>query len=379
MVWQTKKLEDCLDKIIYTNKIQKKDFLTSGLYPIVSQESEKINGFWNDEADLFKCKTPVVVFGDHTQVLKYVDFDFVLGADGVKILQPDKILDSRFFYYFLNSIYLKSLGYARHYRLLKKIGVPIPSLSEQQRIVKILDGVFKNIAKVKANTEKNLQNSKDLFEAYLQNVFANPGDDWKEKIFDEIIESNVIGLVKNRKEQSDDAKYKYVKMNNITRDNNFDFSKYTRVNATEVEIEKYCLLKDDFLFNTRNSYELVGKTCIFEGDDEKDVLFNNNIMRVRFGKRIVPHFINYVFSSKIIIDKIKHLKSGTTNVSAIYYKDLKNLIFPVPSFNEQKSIVKKLDALSEQTKKLGEIYKKKLEDLEELKKSVLQKAFAGEL
>src|SRR3989339_2052260 len=134
--WQTKNFEDCLDKVVYTSKIQRKDFLKSGLFPIISQESEDINGYWDDKKDLFKCKKPVVIFGDHTQVLKYVDFDFVLGADGVKILQPKEILDSRFFYFFLQSVDLKSLGYARHYRLLKEIDVSFPSLPEQHRIVK---------------------------------------------------------------------------------------------------------------------------------------------------------------------------------------------------------------------------------------------------
>jgi len=133
------------------------------------------------------------------------------------------------------------------------------------------------------------------------------------------------------------------------------------------------------LFNTRNSYELVGKTCIFGGDKEKHILFNNNIMRVRFIKTINPHFINYAFSSKLIANKIKYLKSGTTNVSAIYYKNLKDLMLSIPSFYEQKSIVKKLDKLSEQAKKLEKCYKQKLLLLEELKKSVLSKAFSGDL
>jgi len=253
------------------------------------------------------------------------------------------------------------------------------SRSEQYRIVKVLDKVFEKTVKIKENSEKNLQNSKNLFESYLQSIFTNPGKDWEEKRFDEIIKSNVIGLVKNIKEQSAYKKYKYVKMNNITRDNNFDFSKYTRVNATKEEVEKYNLIKGDFLFNTRNSYELVGKTCIFEGNDEKDILFNNNIMRVRFTKTCNSHFINYAFSSRIIINKIKHFKSGTTNVSAIYYKDLKTLVLPIPSITVQNSIVSKLDALSTETKRLESIYKQKLADLEELKRSILKSAFNGEL
>src|SRR3989338_4801238 len=103
MTLEVKYFEDCLEKVKYTKKIQRKDFLEEGRFPIVSQEQEYINGFWNESKDLFKIIKPVVIFGDHTQVLKYVDFDFVLGADGVKILQPCSFLNPKFFFYWLKS------------------------------------------------------------------------------------------------------------------------------------------------------------------------------------------------------------------------------------------------------------------------------------
>src|SRR5262245_6116189 len=115
------------------------------------------------------------------------------------------------------------------------------------------------------------------------------------KAFEEIIENNLIGITRGSSEQSVSRKYKYVKMNNITRDNRFDFSDYTCIDANDGEIKKFSLKSGDFLFNTRNSHELVGKTCIFESNDEEATLFNNNIMRVRFKKNIIPAYINYAF------------------------------------------------------------------------------------
>ena len=118
---------------------------------------------------------------------------------------------------------------------------------------------------------------------------------WEIKRLDDIIESNIIGLTKNSSEQDVHHKFKYVKMNNITKDNCFDLSKYTCVNAKKEEVEKYSLSFGDFLFNTRNSYELVGKTCLFTGMGNDVVLYNNNIMRIRFLIIINPFFINYAF------------------------------------------------------------------------------------
>lgn len=174
--WETKIFDDCIEKVTYTQKVQRKDFLDDGDFPIVSQEEAFINGYWNDDDDLYRVSTPVVVFGDHTKVLKYVDFDFVLGADGVKILQPRQFLFPKFFYYRLTAENFESLGYARHYKLLKGMEIPVPPLPEQKRIVAILDQAFEAIATAKANAEKNLQNARALFDSHLQSVFSQCGE-----------------------------------------------------------------------------------------------------------------------------------------------------------------------------------------------------------
>ena len=120
--------------MIYTKKVPRKDFLDAGPYPVVSQEDEFINGHWDQAADLFRVVVPVVVFGDHTKVIKYVDFDFVLGADGVKILQARDFLVPRFFFRQVRVLESESLGYARHYKLLKEHEVVCPPIPEQERM-----------------------------------------------------------------------------------------------------------------------------------------------------------------------------------------------------------------------------------------------------
>ena len=137
--WEYKNIEECLEKVRMTPKLQTKDFLLKGAFPIVSQESEYISGYWNDESDVFHLSHPVVIFGDHSRVVKYVDFDFVVGADGVKILSPKEFINPKFLYYFVKFVDVPSLGYSRHYKLLREVDVPVPPLAEQQRIVAELD------------------------------------------------------------------------------------------------------------------------------------------------------------------------------------------------------------------------------------------------
>jgi type I restriction enzyme, S subunit len=134
-----KKFDECIEKFKFKNKIQRSQYLSQGDYPIVSQEVDLINGYWSDKQDVINVDKPVIVFGDHTRAIKYIDFNFVAGADGTKILIPNNFLESRYFYYFLLANQIEGKGYARHYRFLKELNVPIVSLSNQKEAFTKLD------------------------------------------------------------------------------------------------------------------------------------------------------------------------------------------------------------------------------------------------
>ena len=161
--WEIKSFEDCIVKVKNTTKVPSNDYLEQGLYPIVSQEDGLISGYWNNKNDVFEISVPVVIFGDHTRVLKYVDFDFVLGADGVKILQPIECINAKFLKYYLESCKIPSLGYSRHYKLLKEIKVPIPPLAEQEKIVAELDCLSGIIEKKKQQLKEYDALAKSIF------------------------------------------------------------------------------------------------------------------------------------------------------------------------------------------------------------------------
>ena len=200
-------------------------------------------------------------------------------------------------------------------------------------------------------------------------------DGWNLNKFDEIKTSNIIGLVKNQHQQSVEYSYKYVKMNNITNNNEFTFENIVNVEATDDEISKFSLSKGDLLFNTRNSYELVGKTCIFNYDLDEAILYNNNIMRIRFKDFINPYFIAYQFSSNFLQQQLHNIKSGTTNVSAIYYKTLKDIDVIIPPLEEQKRIVAKLDNLFAKIDKAITLHQKNIDEANVFMASVLNDVF----
>ena len=186
--WTYKKFEDCIENVKYTTKIQSKDYMASGEYPIISQEEELVSGYWNKNEDVFSAPRPLVVFGDHTRVLKYIDFDFVLGADGVKILLPIEDLEAKFLYYFLKWYNVPNLGYSRHYKLLKEISIPIPPLSIQHSIVAELDLLHSVISKKKEQLRELDNLAQSLFYQMFGDPITNPMG-WEIKKLGEVAEN----------------------------------------------------------------------------------------------------------------------------------------------------------------------------------------------
>ena len=170
--------ENCIRKVKYTNKIASQDFKPSGRFPIVSQEEAFISGYWDNPEDVFHIDGPVVIFGDHSRHIKYVDFDFVIGADGVKILAPVEDIDTKYLYYYLKSQPIQSLGYSRHYKVLKEKYVPVLSKSEQQRIVDELD-LLSRVIELKNAQIRTLD---ELAQSIFYEMFGDPVSN--EKVWD---------------------------------------------------------------------------------------------------------------------------------------------------------------------------------------------------
>lgn len=256
-------------------------------------------------------------------------------------------------------------------RLYKEIQVPVPPIEEQKRIVGILDEVFGKIAKAKENTEKNLQNSKELFESYLQNIFSNTDKNWKEKTLKEIISLLGDGLHGTPK-YTIDGEYYFINGNNL---NNGKI--VFKENTKRVSVEEYNKYKKN-LNNRTILVSINGTLCNIAFFNNEKIILGKSACYFNLLDGIEKNFIKYIILSPYFIKYAFKEATGVT-IKNVSLKTMREFKIYLPELKEQKSIVAKLDALSEQTKKLEEIYKQKLADLDELKKSVLKKAFEGEL
>jgi len=312
----------------------------------------------------------------HLGKIAFIDdvYDYAFGGFMGQI-SPRKEVDSKYlFYIFISDAYralIKNLSSGVNINNLKfsdleNFEIFLPPLSEQHRIVKILDQVFEKTAKAKENAEKNLQNAKELFESYLQSVFANPGKDWEEKKLGDVGKVSMCKRVfKDQTTKTGDIPF--YKIGTFGKESNaFISNKIYDEFRRKFSFPK----KGDILISASGT---IGRRVKYDG---KPAYFqDSNIVWIDNDERQVLNDYLYYFYGSCNWNSTK----GAT-ISRLYNNNLKQIQIPFPkSLNEQKSIVKKLDALSEQTKKLEANYQQKLADLEELKKSVLKRAFNGEL
>lgn len=248
----------------------------------------------------------------------------------------------------------------------KEIEIPLPPLPEQQRIVSILDEAFAAIAKAKANAEQNLQNAKQLFESYLQSVFENGNKNWETKTLGEIGNPKMCKRILKH-QTSTTGEIPFYKIGTFGKTPDAFISKeiYDEF-RTKYSFPK----KGDILISASGT---IGRRVRYDG--EPAFFQDSNIVWIDNDEKHVLNDYLYVF-----YEFCDWQPSKGATISRLYNSNLTSIkiVFP-KSLEEQKNILKKIDAVSTETQKLEAVYHKKLQDLEELKKSVLQKAFNGEL
>ncbi|MBU2576342.1 MAG: restriction endonuclease subunit S [Nanoarchaeota archaeon] len=360
--WQTKTLGKVCEKgssNISLNKIKDNE----GEYSIYGAKGflKKVDFYHQDKPYISIIKDGAGVGRINLQKEK----SSVIGT--LQYLIPSNEVNINFLYYFLLGIDFKkySCGAAIphiYFKDYSKEEIPIPSLPTQKQIVKILDKTFESISKSKENAEKNLKNAKELFGSYLEEVFSNPKKDWEEKKLGE-----VCGVIAG---QSPEGKY-YNKNGEglpfYQGKKEYGLKYLGKPNTWTTRITKEAE-KGDILMSVRAPVGPINfstqKICIGRG-----------LAAIRGEKKIDREFLFYHL--------LKHEKSITGNTGAVFNSinksQIENINLIVPSLSEQTLIVSKLDSLSKEIKELETIYKQKIKDLDELKKSMLQKAFSGEL
>ena len=374
--WEIKKLDEVCEVEYGTRVVNKRDGGT--VYPVYGGGGAT---FFMDTFNRENCFI-VSRFAMSQQCTRFVEGKFFLNDSGLSVKprnHKDILQDFlNLQMLFLNDhIYSLARGTAQKnldVPAFRNIEISYPkSLTEQQHIVEILDEAFTAIAKAKANAEQNLKNAKELFESYLQGVFENKGEGWVEKTLKEVCAKITDGTHQTPKYF--DEGVIFLSSRNVT-SGKIDWNNIKYIDEKQhLEMHKRVAPRVGDILLAKNG--TTGVAAMVDRDLVFDIYVS--LAHIRVLDEVTPEFMLYFINSPIAKKQFnKRLKgSGVPN---LHLEEIREVEISFPkSKKEQNNLVQKLNNFSNETKKLEAIYNQKINDLEELKKSVLQKAFSGEL
>lgn len=417
--WNWVKFEAVIS--IQSNKadsIKQKEYLTEGNLPVIDQGQDLIGGFTNDMSLKYTGDLPVIVFGDHTRCLKWIDFEFVQGADGTKLLKVEDFVFSKYIYYYLKSIKLPDKGYSRHFKFLRETPIPLPPIDEQKRIADKIERMLDKINQSKQLIEEAKQTFELRRAAILEKAFSGElTRKWREDNYSTVSDLlKQLELYKQKKINfgiPSDLSYKLYDIPNnwkwIRLENLIEFTAYGTSTKTSDEpgvpvirmgninegkilmenfkylpcdhpdVSKYTLEVNDILFNRTNSYELVGKSAIVNELQAGKMTYASYLVNVRLlMKELLSEYICQYINSHIgrgFLLSMVTQQVGQANINAT---KLASLMVPLPPISEIKYISDMFRLINEKEKKLKE--KLELETvINSITNSVLQSAFRGDL
>ena len=399
-------------------KLKQKKYLKEGSFEVVDQGQSLIGGYSNDSSLVVKCDLPVIVFGDHTKCVKFIDFPFIAGADGVKVLRTKDGVDSKYLYYYTLLLTKKMVdkGYARHYQFLEKMEVNVPSLTEQKRIVNKIEKLFSELD----SAVETLKKTKEQLAVYRQSVLKSAFDgvytkEWREHN-DHSVADYKKELYKKRCEAGNTSKYQlmekislptipngweWIFVGDILTSPEYGTSKkslkvgrvpvlrmgnmkkglidwedlvYSNDDADNI---KYRLTDQDVLFNRTNSPEHVGKTSIFKGN--REAIFAGYIIRMNQLPDINAQYLTYYMNSHVARKYSNLVKTDGVNQSNINSKKLMSYPFPLCTRAEQDKVVTEIEARLSVCENIEKTVNDALAQAEAMRQSILKKAFEGEL
>ncbi len=376
--WEKKRWKDVLE--IRSGRNQKDVEHPQGKYPILGSAG-KVMGYAND----FLCEEGSTIIGRKGTIDNplFISTKFwnVDTAFGLHALQG---LDKRFLYYFCRSFdFTKQDKGSGRPSLVKsdllQIEIPIPPLPEQRQIVSILDQAFAAIDQAKANIERNIENAKELFQSKLNEVFSQRGDGWVEKKLGEVTKKIGSGATpKGGQASYKESGISLIRSMNV-HDNGFRSKNLAFIDEGQAnKLKNVTVEENDVLLNITGAS--VARCCVVN-NSYLPARVNQHVSIIRLKEEVLNHkFLHFALISKITKDILLGIGEQGSTRQAITKTQIESFKVRYPSeLSKQIEIVNSLEKIKLESEKLESAYLIKLETLSALKKSILQKAFSGEL
>ena len=375
-MWATTYVKNVITLIPELHKISTKEYLDSGTFPIIDQGKQFISAYTNDSHGLV-TQLPIILFGDHTRIFKYIDFPFIPGADGTKLLSPKNVFIPKLLFYFLQAIILPDRGYARHYQYLAKSSIPVPPLAEQKRIVKKIEELFavidKNIQKLEHTQQALIQYRQSV----LQQAFSGKlykTTNWTATTLQKVVDINPKTLIPKL---ADTESVSFLPMPSVQEES----LNYVEKKALFGKVKKgYTKFQDnDVLFAKITPCMENGKGCIVHNLTHGIGFGSTEFHVLRCHQGTFPKFIYYFIIQRSFRAEAKNNMSGAVGQQRVPADFLKFHPISLPSLSEQKAIVEKIEKAFACADKAQAAISAAFEQAKQLKQSILKRAFEGRL
>lgn len=378
------------------NKVKQREYLQNGHYPVIDQGQELIGGYISDEEKIVECNLPVIVFGDHTKIVKYINFKFAPGADGTKILEPKRMVEPKYLYYVTKFVAKKieDRGYARHYQYLRKENVFVAPLPEQRDIVSKIEELFSELD----SGIESLRKAKEQLEIYRQAVLkvafegkltkewreenTKKTSVWKDYKIGKILETIDGDRGKNypkKHEYLDDGYCLFLSTKNVLK-GEFKFDDTVFISKEKDEILRGGKLeRKDLVITTRGT---LGNVAYYDNKvPYENVRINSGMLILRINDHdfLNPVYLMQFINSSLFIQQLRRKQSGTAQpqIPAGVLKEIKIMI--PNSIEEQEQIIIEIESRLSVCENIEANIEEALGKAEALRQSILKKAFEGKL
>ena len=361
-------------------KTKQKDYLPKGQLPIIDQGQQLIGGYADNLELQLSCNLPVIVFGDHTRAVKYVDFPFGAGADGIKVLEPAEGIYPKFLYYATQYLVLRleDRGYARHYQYIEKKELDIPPVPEQKRIVARIEELFSELDNGVETLRKTKQQLAVYRQAVLKVVFQGVAQNHVMVSMGEIL-SGIEGgkSFKCEERPPQETEYGIVKVSAVTWGTFIEEESKTCQSSQFIESKR--IKAGDFLFSRANTLELVGN-CVVVETVNKNLMLSDKILRFHFEDGILPKYVMYYLRTHEGKKQIQEYSTGNQESMRNIGQDrIKKINVPVCSMEEQNRVVSEIETRLSVCDSIEKTVDTALQQAEAMRQSILKKAFDGKL
>ena len=360
-------------------KTKQKDYLNQGKLPIIDQGQRLIGGYSDTLDNRLICNFPVIVFGDHSRIVKYITFPFGAGADGIKVLEPKESVLPKYLYYGTQYLVLRlrDRGYARHYQFIEKMDLPVVSILEQQRIVARIEELLTQLDASLSDLKIAKAQLKIYRQAVVSTAYPALTDENTKKLSD--IAEITGGITKGRQLENSETVYlPYLRVANV-QNGYLDLTEMKEIQLKKSEVEKYLLNFGDVLYTEGGDRDKLGRGTIWRNEIENCV-HQNHVFKARIdAEKALPLYVSYWSMTTPARNYFYAKGKQSVNLASINKTVLSMLPIPLVSVAQQKEIVAEIEAKLSVCDSIEKTVDTTLQQAEALRQSILKKAFEGGL